>query len=170
MKQELLHSVKVSTVKQSGLMLRQVSGFIESEIRAIPYYNDLARSHESTLYDKTNIEKLIKDNSSNIIVATINGALAGVLVSKFDCYTRFINWILVKEQFRRNEIALQLLQQCIQLAKEEDCNKVWCDCLTVNVEAVAFFKNQSFTIIAQLKNHWYGQDFYLLEKNIKNYE
>jgi len=63
-----------------------------------------------------------------------------------------------------------LLEKCTLLAKEENCNKIWCDCLTDNLEAGAFFRKQNFTIIAQLKNHWYGQDFYLLEKIIKNYE
>jgi len=91
MRQELIYRVNINTVKQSGLMLRQVCSFIEREIRAIAYYNDLARSHESVLYDKTNVEKLIKDNANNILVATIKGAIAGLLISKFDCYTRFIN-------------------------------------------------------------------------------
>jgi ribosomal protein S18 acetylase RimI-like enzyme len=133
-------------------------------LRELSYYNVLAKKEESKKYTVSKIkEKLAKDRYS-VYCALSSDEVVGLLFNHFDDYTIWLDWIAVRKDQRRNGIGELLLGDLFRTARLRGCRKVWCDCRTTNKPSKAALEKAGFRRIAEIKNHWYGQDFILWER------
>jgi ribosomal protein S18 acetylase RimI-like enzyme len=139
---------------------------IEKLINAIPYYNDLAKQHETTRYNAKSLSEKIKEDKYSVIIARTNNETAGFCISRFDDYTIWLEWFGVTENFRGFGLTKQLLQKLEETVIERKCHKIWCDCRTSNDAAIHLLTTTGYSQIATIKNHWYNQDFIIWEKQI----
>ncbi len=134
-------------------------------IRDIPYYSALAKKDESRKYTVSKLAtKLRKDRYS--IVCALNGAddIIGFLFNHFDDYTIWLDWFGVSQNERNEGTGMLLLKELIETARQRGCHKIWCDCRTTNEPSKAILDKAGFRRIAEIKNHWYRQDFILWER------
>jgi RimJ/RimL family protein N-acetyltransferase len=136
-------------------------------LREIPYYNALAKKEESKKYTVSKLkEKIVEDRYSVVCAINDKHEVVGLLFNHFDDYTIWIDWIGVRKDQRRKGIAQQLLMDLLRTAKLRGCHKIWCDCRTTNEPSKAALAKAGFRKIAEIRNHWYGQDFILWERFI----
>lgn len=147
--------------------LGQVIIIFENELARIPYYNQLAKDQEKEHYNRTNLISKINNDPKSIIIAKDKGKVVGLCFNRFDDYTIWLEWIITGENNIRTGIGKMLLEKLFESTKERKCHKVWCDCRTDNTISKSFLIKNGFTMICEIKKHWYQQDFILLEKSIK---
>jgi RimJ/RimL family protein N-acetyltransferase len=156
-------SIEISRAKEADLIaIRRL--FLEI-IREIPYYNDIAKRDESKKYTIPNLKvKLIHDRHSILSARDESGTVVGFLFNHFDDYTIWLDWLAVQKSERKKGIGLKLLTELFRTVKLRGCHKVWCDCRTSNTPSKVALTNAGFRMIAEIRNHWYGQDFILWER------
>lgn len=134
-------------------------------LQEIPYYNALAKKEESKKYTVSKLkEKLAKDRYSVVCAVNDKHEVVGLLFNHFDDYTVWLDWIAVRKDQRWKGVGNLLLTDLYRTAKLRGCHKVWCDCRTTNEPSKAALTKVGFRRIAEIRNHWYGQDFILWER------
>jgi GNAT superfamily N-acetyltransferase len=157
----------VSLLNQSEVDIHEVSALIIEQILKNPYYTVLAKSSEIVLYTPAILEQMLATDPYAVLIAqSKEGIVTGVLVNKFDCYTRWMNWVLVRPEYKRMGYATRLIEALKIVAQETHCHKVWCDSRPTNTESLGLLNKNNFKEITKLYKHWYSLDFVLLEYNL----
>jgi len=144
----------------------QVVELFKKIIGNLSHYNDLAKRHEIDRYSNENLIEKINDDPKSIIVAEHDKEIVGVCFNRFDDYTIWLEWILIKPTSRKQKIGTELIKFLEYSSVERKCHKIWCDCRISNTISKNFLQSVGFQIIATIENHWYQQDFLLLQKHI----
>ena len=157
----------VYCLDQTIIDLEEISSLIIEQIQSNPYYSDVAKDHEAKLYSPASLEKLLSEDPYSVLVSqTEDSIVTGVLVSKFDCYTRWMNWVLTRPGYRRLGYANRLLKALKLVSAKTECHKIWCDSRPTNTESLRLLHSNNFREVAKLHRHWYSLDFILLEYNL----
>ncbi|MEP6746352.1 MAG: GNAT family N-acetyltransferase [Bacteroidota bacterium] len=143
-----------------------LSKAVKRLIDDIPYYNDLAKNHETERYNAHALSEKIKEDPYSVIIAHTENEIAGFCFSRFDDYTIWLEWFGVVKEFRGARITKQLLQKLEETVIERKCHKIWCDCRTSNQSAIHLLTATGYSQIATIKNHWYNQDFIIWERQV----
>lgn len=158
----MMHAASISYAQRSEC--GALSELIAEVIKAIPYYNDLAKQGEVQKFTSFSLQQKIEEDPYSVIVARVNNQLAGFCLSRFDDYTIWLEWFGVLPEFRGKGIANLLLDGLKETAKPRRCHKIWCDCRTENKASIHILTAHGLRQLATINNHWYGQDFILWEK------
>jgi ribosomal protein S18 acetylase RimI-like enzyme len=133
-------------------------------LKTIPYYNALAKKEEHSKYNVKSLEEKLREDKYSVLVARSDSALLGFAFSHFDDYLIWLDWFAVNPRLLRLGIGSAILEKLVETAPERKAHKVWCDTRTTNEPSKATLRKNGFREIAELKNHWYGQDFILWER------
>ena len=155
--------VQPATEEQLNALAMEISTLIT----AIPYYNQLAKQHETNRYNATALVQKIKEDPYSVLLAMHGDAIAGFCTSRFDDYTLWLEWFGVTENYRGKGISQLLLKALEPTAVKRNCHKIWCDSRTSNTAAIHILQDAGYSQITTLRNHWYKQDFILWEKAIE---
>jgi RimJ/RimL family protein N-acetyltransferase len=142
----------------------KLSEIIEAVIRAIPYYNDLAKESEIKKFQPSDLKLKILDDKHSVIVATIKDEIVGFCLSRFDDNLIWLEWFGVLEIYRGKGISNLLLTELDKTVLIRECHKIWCDCRTSNKASMHILTSHGYRQIVTIPNHWYKQDFILWEK------
>lgn len=71
--------------------------------------------------------------------------------------------IYVLENYRNNKIGTQLLQQLINIAKENNCKNITLEVRKSNKYAILLYKKYNFKEVAIRKGYYSGEDGILME-------
>jgi ribosomal protein S18 acetylase RimI-like enzyme len=145
---------------------QNLSSVIRTVIEAIPYYNEIAKSNEIAKYTSDSLIKKISDDQYSVIIASVNGEIAGFCMSEFDHYTIWLEWFGVLEKYRGLGLTALLLVKLEDTMKVRGSHKIWCDCRTDNKASMHILSSKGFKQLVTIYNHWYSQDFILWEKQI----
>ena len=145
---------------------KEVAKVFKTVTSAITYYNDLAIKEELNHYKTADLKQKIKEDSYSILVAINDTKIVGYCITHFDCYTIWIDWFGVLNENRGEGIARAMLVELEKSIIERKAHKIWCDSRTDNVQSITLFKSLGYQLFATIPNHWYGQDFVLLQKSI----
>lgn len=143
---------------------KPVALLFENIVTDLVYYNDLAKENELDRYTERKLIEKIEEDSKSIIVAEENNKIIGVCFNRFDDYTIWLEWILTSSESRKKGVGKELIKALEKSAIERNCHKIWCDCRTSNLISKSFLKSAGFNIITTIENHWYKQDFVILQK------
>lgn len=146
----------------------QLSQVIESVIRDIPYYNDLAKKSEISKFQPFDLEEKIKQDSHSIVIAQFGDKIVGFCLSRFDDNLIWLEWFGILEAYRGKGIANLLLDELEKTIIIRQCHKIWCDCRTSNKASIHILTNHGYKQLVTIPNHWYKQDFILWEKPINS--
>ena len=142
----------------------KLSEVIEAVIKAIPYYNDLAKESEIKKFQPSDLELKIVDDKHSVIIATIKDEIVGFCLSRFDDNLIWLEWFGVLEVYRGTGISNLLLTELDKTVLIRGCHKIWCDCRTSNKASIHILTTHGYKQIVTIPNHWYKQDFILWEK------
>lgn len=158
----------VYRIQDTPFELSHVALWLKDHIQKNDHYNQQAKDNECELYNTDGLKKIIADCEESILLYVQSKEVKGVLISKFDCYTRWLSWIIVDEKYRHQGIAKILLQALDTVAVNTQCHKIWCDSRSDNEAALQLLTKNGFRVKTFLERHWYKQNFYLLEKKISD--
>lgn len=140
--------------------LEQVSKLFEHVVTSLDYYNLLAK--EAEIEKNTAIrlsERLAADPFSVLVAVDDNGKIIGFSFSHFNDYTVYIDWFGVEPTLRRNGVGKSLLENTFEASKKRRAHKIWCDSRSTNEPSKKLLIKTGFREIAEVKDHWYRQDF-----------
>lgn len=143
-----------------------VARLFEQVVTALPYYNDRAKQGEMSKYGPSELRTLTESEPDSVLVAEIDGELAGFCISRYDDGVIWLSWFGVREDKRSRGIGSALLSSLEQSCAARRCHKIWCDTRVPNERSAHLLQKAGFSKICELTNHWYGQDFYLWEKPV----
>jgi RimJ/RimL family protein N-acetyltransferase len=142
----------------------KLSEVIEAVIKAIPYYNALAKESEIKKFQPSDLELKIIDDKHSVIIATIKDEIVGFCLSRFDDNLIWLEWFGILEVYRGKGISNLLLTELDKTVLIRGCHKIWCDCRTSNKASIHILTTHGYKQIVTIPNHWYKQDFILWEK------
>lgn len=143
-----------------------VSEFFSNIVCDLSYYNDLARENEIRRYSGENLIVKANEDPQSIIIAEENENIIGICFNRFDDYTIWLEWIITTTTERKKGIGKALIMELEKSAIDRKCHKIWCDSRTSNELSQRFLISMGFDLITTIENHWYKQDFVLLQKLI----
>jgi ribosomal protein S18 acetylase RimI-like enzyme len=152
--------VEINDIEPLSLLFKEV-------VAALPYYNEIAKKSEMAKYSPELLLESITDDPDSVLVAKIEGKLAGFCLSRDDDGLIWLSWFGVHDSYRRRGIGSALLQKLEDTVRNRKSHKIWCDCRTENSASKVVLKNCGYRQICTVQNHWYGQDFILWEKFVK---
>jgi ribosomal protein S18 acetylase RimI-like enzyme len=145
--------------------LRAVTTLFQRILGQLSYYNSLAKRDEREKYSTRElILKQNADSHSVLVAVSSQNRIEGFLFSHFDDYTIWLDWLGVSPESRRKGIGRALINELCRTARIRKAHKIWCDCRTTNLPSIRLLREMKFRKIAEVKNHWYGQDFVLWER------
>lgn len=144
---------------------RLASAFSEV-LHGLPYYNERAKLGESQKYTASRLAAAAAADPESVLVAEIDGQLAGFLFNHLDDETVWLSWFGVRPDFRRRGVGGALLRGLDLRAKKVESHKIWCDSRTDNEKSQTILTRHGYVQLCTLRNHWYRQDFILWEKRV----
>lgn len=142
-----------------------VSKLFRKILRELPYYNSLAKWHESRKYSPRLLaEKSMKDPFSVLVAKNEDGEIVGFCFNHVDDFTVWIDWFGVRSDLRRKGIGEAILNKTFETARKRGAHKVWCDTRSNNEPSKNLLRKMGFTELVTIKDHWYRQDFTLWER------
>ncbi|MCI9279885.1 MAG: ribosomal protein S18-alanine N-acetyltransferase [Bacilli bacterium] len=119
-------------------------------------------------FSKTNdLEKIINDKYTKILVYEIDSEIVGFLMYIELENTIDIVDIIVKEAYRNKKIASCLLDNLITELKEK-IKWITLEVRKSNTPAIKLYQKFDFSIINTRKNYYENEDAYLMGREIKN--
>ncbi len=156
---------KLSQLKQEEV--KETAALIKKIIRENPYYNNASKKEFITWYTPYQLSKHLEKKDMILVVAKIGDKIAAFgSVWKSFGGVGYSDWTMVDKKYRRHGIGIAIWNYKINLAKKNGIHKVMADSLVINKEGTAFAKAHGLRRVAELKKHWYGQDYHLWEKVI----
>lgn len=104
-----------------------------------------------------------------MLVAQQKGMIVGTVTGLVQHKTMYICSLAVLSEYQNLGIATKLLKKIEGLAKNLECNKLWLFVVPkIMVKAVGIYEKLGYEQEGYLKRHFYGEDFLLLSKLLKN--
>ena len=158
-------SFKVTKATRKDILL--LSPLIKKVIYGTPYYTPEGKRMESSKYPPAGLKEKLGNKSWLLLVVKDKKQIVGFLSGYFDCGVFWVDWIGVDAGHRKQGVAARIMGELENIASRNKAHKIWLDTRVANKEAISMFTSMGFKKIANLKNHWYHNDFYLWEKLLK---
>jgi len=142
---------------------QQVADLISATISSLSYYNDRAKAEEIAKYGTRELTEYSNADPDSVLVAYCNNRPVGFCISKYDDGLIWLSWFGVHKDYRHRGIGEILIRTLAGSLDRRRAHKIWCDTRTDNIQSQRLLRKMGFVKIAQLLNHWYGQDFFLWE-------
>lgn len=140
-----------------------MSHLMRSIIEPLPYYNAIAKQTEIAKYSPEALREAIEEESQLILAAKADDAVIGFCIGAFDSGTIWLSWYGVSSAWQGHGVGKMLLESLIATTRHLGIHKIWCDCRTENQHSRDILQKAGFQEICTIENHWYGQDFVLLQ-------
>ncbi|MFA6167995.1 MAG: GNAT family N-acetyltransferase [Gemmatimonadaceae bacterium] len=140
-----------------------LAALMRDTIQPLSFYNARARRAELARYTADGLRALVAEDAQSVLVARDGDALVGFCVSRFDDGTVWLSWFGTAERARGRGIGAALLAALAETLPSRHAHKIWCDSRVENTRSASVLERAGFRRIATLKNHWYGQDYFLWE-------
>jgi hypothetical protein len=141
---------------------------VHETIFNLPTYSRRGAEEQIKVYTIPNLLEHIK-NPDRLSIITIRndevvGFLFGVIERLSNDNVFYLEWNGVNPVHRNTGI-MQTMWNTMELwVKEHKLNGILVDTLTNNNKMINFLQKNQMNIWAEMKNHWYGHDFFLWGK------
>jgi len=159
----MTETCNVRIAKQSEF--GQIASMFSRILSNLPYYNSLAKENERVKYTSEKLaEKQTLDKFSILVALNKSERIVGFCFSHFDDFTIWLDWFGVEPSEREKGVGTAMVQTLLETATERHAHKIWCDTRSSNEPSKSLMRKLGFKEIAEVKNHWYRQDFILWER------
>ena len=141
-----------------------VAALIQATIAGLAIYSEQARQREMAIYSAAYLRAETRLDPDAVLVAEAGGQIVGFCVSRYDDDLIWLSWFGVASQARGQGIGAALLAALERSRRAAGVHKIWCDARTDNHVSRAGLARAGYREIATLANHWYRQDYVLLER------
>lgn len=138
---------------------------------SIPDYSARLRRIFLQKYSRKKVLKRLKQKSALCLVAVIDGQLAGFCwgssVKSTEDGVYWMNWIGVSKKFRRRGVARQLMTTLEDIVRQRKFHKIWMNIDPQNTRSQKTFESLGYHKVTLIRNHWYGLDALIWDKELK---
>lgn len=131
----------------------------------VDYPPRVRRLHLRRFFERTGLEKDLKSGWDVILVAKVEGKVAGFLYLgyNFGGGAQLI-WLGVTKSSRQKGIGTTLLGRAEKLVLARKCHFLYL--YTESKRNVRFYKKRGYHLAGSLKSAWYGMDEFLMKKDL----
>lgn len=150
---------------------------IKEIIFTLPSYSRVASEQQMTAYtiDKLCTNYINNKSRKNVIAIDTNfneviGFLFGRIEQFTECKMFYGEWTGVTNKYRNNLVMQQMWNYTENFCILNDIDGFVVDTLTTNTKMYKFLQKNGMNVWKEIKNHWYGHDYFLWGKFYgKNY-
>lgn len=161
------------------LNISSTINLVNTVISTLSNYSVAAREAQLKAFSFDNFCKhYISDANRYNIIATENEKVVGFLFGKIEQFEDtkmfYVEWMGVDDSYRnkrikrvgyKDTVTIQLLWDKMEsLAISKNLDGILGDTLTTNKKAIKFAQKNGMNIWKEIKNHWYGHDYFLMGK------
>lgn len=129
------------------------------------FYEEKVQKNIISRYSLKHLLRAYLSERRILLVASDDIDIFGVLVGIISPDgLGMINWIYVHPKFRKGGVASELLTNTEQIFKEKNSHKI----MIATEIAPEFYKKMGYDQEGLLKKHWWGKDFYIFTKYLKD--
>lgn len=139
---------------------------VREVISPLPFYSQEARTQEIRKFNSDNLWTFVGDTDRCNLVAIDNDEVIGFLFGVVDANVLFVIWIGMKDTYTRSGHMETLWHMMEDWCRQNNIHKVWCDTNQLNIPSVTFMEKMGMTKCGDLKNFWYGHNYFLWEKTL----
>ncbi len=148
----------------------KTSRLIRAVIKDTACYSAVARRREAAQFTPGHVAALGKRTDSIFLVAKLatkrGTSVVGFCFGSLYGGVSWIEWIGVATASRGQGIASKLFKAYQGSAKKRGVHALWFDTRVNNFASMALNKKMRAKIVGRLNHHWYGQDFYIWQKQL----
>jgi RimJ/RimL family protein N-acetyltransferase len=139
------------------------SGMLCAVIETLDFYNAEARRTEIGIYTAAYLAKHLAADPDAVLVAEQDAAIIGFCISRFDDGPCWLSWFGATLGHSGQGVGTALLNALHTARRATGIHKIWCDSRTANVASRACLARAGYREICTITDHWYRQDYVLLE-------
>ena len=141
---------------------------VHETIFNLPTYSRRGAEEQIKVYTIPNLLEHIKNPDRLSIVAIEDGCVVGFLFGVIERLSTdnifYLEWNGVTPSYRKMGI-MQTMWDAMELwVRVQKLDGILVDTLTNNQKMIKFLQKNQMSIWVEMKNHWYGQDFFLWGK------
>lgn len=140
-----------------------VADMLAEVITTLDFYNAEARATEIALYTGAYLAKQLASDPDAVLVAEQDQTIIGFCISRPDDGPCWLSWFGARLGYRGKGIGTILLAALHSARRASGIHKIWCDSRTDNHASRACLARAGYREICTLSDHWYRQDYVLLE-------
>jgi hypothetical protein len=137
---------------------------LAAQIAASPYYTEEMKAAETARMSAAVIEEIITIDPDFVLVGEISGEIVGAEICSPDNGILWVQWAYVREDARKGGTGMRIGRRMNARFQNTWFTKMCCYTRTENRESNAITRLMGFRIVTELKNHWFGQDYYYWER------
>jgi RimJ/RimL family protein N-acetyltransferase len=142
----------------------QVAALFRYVVSQLPDYNEAAKQSALSTYHTPTLQGMISSGKAVVLTAKYNDQCIGFCISQQDRGIMWLAWYGVHPHWRRQGVGGALLDTLGLRVREQGMHKIWTNCRPTSQAARRTLGRAGFEEICLLSNHWYGQDYLLLQK------
>jgi RimJ/RimL family protein N-acetyltransferase len=139
---------------------------VREVLSPLEFYSEYARKQEIDKFNSDNLWQFVGDKSRYNIIAVDNREVVGFSFGIVDADVLFIIWVGMKGRYRQSNHMKTMLEMTETWCTKNNIYRIWCDTNQLNVPAIKFFEKMGYAKCGELKNFWYGHDYFLWEKTL----
>ncbi len=144
----------------------QIATILHEVIASLDFYVEAARTAEIEIYTPTYLSDLHTHDADGVLVAEEAGAIVGFCISYADDGPYWLAWFGARLGYTGRGVGNALLAELHARRQASGCHKIWCDSRTDNHVSRACLARAGYREICTLANHWFHQDYVLLERKL----
>jgi ribosomal protein S18 acetylase RimI-like enzyme len=135
-------------------------------VQPLDIYCEKSRAGAIDRHTPNNLSKCISADPTAVAMAYIDSRPVGFAITEDQHGPIWIDWFGVLPDNRGHGIGESLISFLIADRRARRATRLWCDTRTNNKPSIALFEKLQFSRLCELRNHWYGQDYYLWERTL----
>ena len=135
-------------------------------VSPLDIYSEEARAGEIRKFSREEFEYRIEADPFAVTLAYSQNDLVGFSVTDDQHGPVWLEWYGVRLDARGAGAGEAIIRHLITELPIRHATKLWCDTRTSNTQSIRLFEKLNFRRLCEVKNHWYGQDFYLWEREL----
>ncbi len=151
--------IRYATIAEAA----KIATLFKEVVQDLEIYNEEARRIEIEKNNEVTFRARLGDDPRSISVAARGDAMLGFCITTDQHGPIWIEWYGVSKAARREGLGTKLVTHLQSELPRRHATKIWCDSRTINLPTIRLFEGLGFRRLCELKEHWYGQDFYLWE-------
>lgn len=142
------------------------SELAQHELIRFHFLPPLAREIEANRYKPQSCKDWIKDPSSICLLAWLGENLAGFIHASLGAGVAWLNWVVVKESFRKRNICWYLWKRLFHELRGRSIHLVWGAIIKTNTDSIIMAERIGFKYLAAAPEFLHGQDHILVSRSL----
>lgn len=148
--------------------IQSVYNLVYDTIFSLPTYGNEAGEEQIKVFTPDRLKEHIK-NPDRLFIITIDnnqviGFLFGIIERLSNSTIFYLEWTGVNENYRNRGVMQSMWNRMELWSLNNNLEGILVDSLTNNKKMISFLKKNNMNVWAELKNHWYGHDYFLWGK------